>query len=424
MTLPLHCLRLPAGTTLFSEGDGGDRAYLIQSGVVDILIERDGREIVLARRGAGEIIGEMALLDRGPRSASARVTQGAELVAISQRQLEQRIIETDPILRMCIGVLIARYRETLSMARSGFAGPAPVVSPPAPGGDFHAAVAMLALERQIEEGLGRGEFALHLQPIVRLADRSLAGFEALARWHHPVRGLVPPSEFIPVAEASGLVVQLTAWILGEATRAVRQLLDIRRTDDDVEPFFVSVNVSGHDLHQPGFAETVMAILREAALPPEHLKLEVTESMLMKDPSRAGRILESCRAQGMGIAVDDFGTGYSSLSHLSTLPITTLKIDRCFVKAMADHPTSRKIVNTVRLLARELDIPVVAEGIEREVEASLLNAMGCEYGQGYLFGRPMPLSDALALMAAQPRRRRGTLRRLPTPPSLMPGALVR
>ena len=423
MTAALDSLSLQAGTTLFSEGDVGDHAYLIRSGEIEIVIERDGREIVLARRGAGEIIGEMALLDRGPRSAGARVVRSADLVIISQRQLEQRIADTDPILRLCLGVVIARYRQTLTMARTGFAGPTPLPPQHAPGEDFHAALALLTLERQIELGLERGEFALFLQPIVRLADRSLAGFEALARWHHPTRGLVPPSEFIPVAESSGLVVRLTAWMLGEAARAVRSILDSRRSTKGEEPFFVSVNVSGHDLHQPGLADTIMDILRRADIRPEHLKLEVTESMLMKDPSRAGRILESCRAQGMGIAVDDFGTGYSSLSHLSTLPITTLKIDRCFVQAMTEDPTSRKIVNTIRLLARELDIPVVAEGIEREAEAVVLDAIGCEYGQGYLFGRPMPLADALAFGAAPSPRRRTRPTRSPDPTSIWTGALA-
>ncbi len=422
MTPPLESLFLPVGTTLFAEGDAGDRAYLIAAGEVDILIERDGREIVLAHRGTGEIIGEMALLDRGPRSASARVTRAAEVIAVSQRQLEQRIAETDPILRLCLSVVIARYRDTLAMARSGFAVPPPAAEMRTPGGDFHAAVAMLTLERQIEEGLDRGEFVLFLQPIVRLADRSLAGFEALARWQHPTRGLMPPSEFISVAESSGLIVRLTAWILREAVSAARRLLDVLRPEPGVETFFVSVNVSGHDLHQPGFADIVMATLRDAGLPPEHLKLEVTESMLMKDPSRAGGVLESCRIQGVGVAVDDFGTGYSSLSHLSTLPITTLKIDRSFVKAMADDLTSRKIVNTVRLLARELGIPVVAEGIEREGEAQALDELGCEYGQGYLFGRPMPLGDALALAAVAPPEVRAMPSRCPkNPPSFLAGA---
>ncbi|WP_165361504.1 EAL domain-containing protein [Lichenibacterium ramalinae] len=411
MTLPLDCLFLPTGTVLFSEGDPGDHAYLIQSGAIDILVEREGQEIVLARRGTGEIIGEMALLDHGTRSATARVSAPTEVIAITKRQLDQRISETDPVLRMCLGVVIERYRETLKMVRPDAVAPPPTTVRSLPGPAFDAAVAVLALEREIERGLLRAEFELFLQPIVALRDRRLAGFEALIRWNHPVRGLLAPAAFIPVAESSGLVVQITDRMLREAVSAVRVLLAARGAGEGCadEPLFVSVNVSGHDLVQPGFADGVMQILAEAALPPHHLKLEVTESMLMKDPARAGSILDTCRRHGMGIAVDDFGTGYSSLSHLSTLPITTLKIDRCFVQAMLGDPTSRKIVNTIRLLARELAIPIVAEGIEREAEAAALDAIGCEYGQGYLFGRPMPVTEAIVFLRAMPVPRIQALR---------------
>ena len=405
MTMPLEHLRFSSGTTLFSEGDAGDAAYLIKSGEIDIVGRRDGGEFRLARRGAGEIIGEMALIDGGSRSASARVTRDAEVIAISARQLTQRLDNLDPILRMCLGVVIERYRETLLLARTGTSAP-PSVRPIAR--DYSAAVSVLTLEREIERGLQNREFEAFLQPIVKLDDRSLAGFEALVRWRHPERGLLLPSEFIPVAESSGLVVHITEWMLGEVVRMIPALIDANRArrkggnlERDADRLFVSVNVSGHDLLQPGFADTVMKILRAGLIAPERLKLEVTESMLMKDPAGAGRILQICRDHGMGIAVDDFGTGYSSLSYLSTLPITTLKIDRSFVKSMVTDPTNRKIVNTISFLARELEIPVVAEGIESEAEAKVLSGMRCEYGQGYLFGRPMPITESLALIARGP-----------------------
>ena len=279
--------------------------------------------------------------------------------------------------------------------------------------DYTAAVSVLTLERDIERGLHNQEFEAFLQPIVNLGDRSLAGFEALVRWRHPDRGLLSPADFIPVAESSGLVVQITEWMLGEVVRMIPSLTDARRAQHEgdglgsrADKLFVSVNVSGHDLLQPGFADTVMRVLRAGLIDPQCLKLEVTESMLMKDPAGAGRILQTCRDHGMGIAVDDFGTGYSSLSYLSTLPITTLKIDRSFVKSLVTDPTNRKIVNTISFLARELEIPVVAEGIESEAEAKLLAGMHCEYGQGYLFGRPMPMTEALALIARGPVPRAG------------------
>ena len=405
MTMPLEHLRFSSGTTLFSEGDAGDAAYLIKSGEIDIVGRRDGGEFRLARRGAGEIIGEMALIDGGSRSASARVMQDAEVIAISARQLAQRLDGLDPILRMCLGVIIERYRETLLMARTGTSAP-PLVRPTAQ--DYSAAVGVLTLEREIERGLQNREFEAFLQPIVKLGDRSLAGFEALVRWHHPERGLLLPLEFIPVAENSGLVVQITEWMLGEVVRMIPALIDAGRAQRDrdglardADALFVSVNVSGHDLLQPGFAESVMKTLHAGLIEPGRIKLEITESMLMKDPAGAGRILQMCRDHGMGIAVDDFGTGYSSLSYLSTLPITTLKIDRSFVKSLVTDPTNRKIVNTISFLARELEIPVVAEGIESEAEAKLLSGMHCEYGQGYLFGRPMPMTETLALIARGP-----------------------
>ncbi len=405
MTMPLEHLRFSSGTTLFSEGEVGDAAYLIKSGEIDIMGRRDGGEFRLARRGAGEIIGEMALIDGGSRSASARVTRDAEVIAISAGQLAQRLETLDPILRMCLGVVIERYRETLLMARTGISAPASV-RPIAQ--DYAAAVGVLTLEREIERGLQNREFEAFLQPIVNLGDRSLAGFEALIRWHHPERGLLPPLEFIPIAESSGFVVQITAWMLGEVVRMIPALMEARRTqregdglDPDTDALFVTVNVSGHDLLQPAFADTVMKILDAGLIDPEHLKLEVTESVLMKDPAGAGRMLRTCRDHGIGIAIDDFGTGYSSLSYLSRLPITTLKIDRSFVKALITDPTNRKIVNTISFLARELEIPVVAEGIETEAEATVLSGMRCQFGQGYLFGRPMPLSESLALIARGP-----------------------
>ena len=399
----LDSVFLPTGRILFSEGDAGDQAYLILSGEIEIWIERDGKETVLARRGAGDLIGEMALLDNGDRSASARVSRPAEVVAISKRQLEQRLADTDPFLRMVLSVVISRYRETLKRLDGGSVLHAPVAIERISGADFATALGVLTLEREIETGLARDEFQLYLQPIVRLRDRALAGFEALARWQHPTRGLLLPSQFIAVAENSGLVIHMTTQMLRQAARAVPLLLGSRSAAaaDDADPLFVSVNVSAQDLVQPGFADEVMEILRDATLLPVHLKLEVTESMLMKDPGRAGRILTTCRSHGVGIAVDDFGTGYSSLSHLSTLPITTLKIDRCFVRAMVDEPKICKIVDTIRLLARELAIPVVAEGIESEVEAAALHTTGCEYGQGYLFGRPMPLAEAIAFTHGAP-----------------------
>jgi EAL domain-containing protein (putative c-di-GMP-specific phosphodiesterase class I) len=397
--MSLDRLQLPAGTLLFSRGEEGDVAYLIQSGEIEIFLPGPEGEVRLAVRRSGEIIGEMAIIDAGPRSTSARLLSDSELVLITAQQVKHRIAETDPILRMYLEVVIARYRDTVALIgtldRSEL--PALIETSRPIGPEFVAVVESLTLEGELRRAVERDEFRLHYQPIVHLPSRRLAGFEALMRWHHPERGLVPPSHFIPTAESSGVIVEMTAWALREIGRVLPTILSAGLANvASVDPLFVSVNITGHDLARPAFAALVATILDEAGVDASSVKLELTESMLMEDPAEAGRVLEECRRSGMGIAVDDFGTGYSSLSHLSTLPITTLKIDRAFVRCLKDDATSRKIVNTILRLARELDIPVVAEGIEEVAEAEILTGMGCAYGQGYLFGRPVPIEETLAV----------------------------
>ena len=390
-----HCVSLPAGSLLFAEGEAGASAYLIEAGEVEIFLLRDGREVALARRGPGEIVGEMAVIDKGPRSASARAVADCALVPITADQIAHRIAQTDPILRMCLGVVIARYRE--SIARIGQGGPATAAAPAAPPEDFHAALGTLSLETELRRALARDEFELFFQPIVRLPSRRLAGFEALIRWRHPTRGLVPPGDFIPVAEAGGIIGGVTDWALAEVGRAFPAIMTAALANaGPVEPLFMTVNISGHDLGRTGFAEAVAQGLAAAGIAPESVKLEVTESVLMNNPDQAVAALAACRRLGLGVALDDFGTGYSSLSYLGTLPITTLKIDRSFVSSMADAPASRRIVAMILRLAEELEIPVVAEGVEDAGQARMLGDLGCGFGQGYLFGRPQPLAPTLAL----------------------------
>lgn len=379
----------------------GDAAYLIVSGRLEILLERPEGDLILAYRGPGEIVGEMAILDHQPRSAAVRALEDSELVIITEEQLSHRIAQTDPILRMCLGVVLSRYRQTVTILEQmkGAAPPlAPIADKPSPD-IFAAALGALSLEREIRAGLRNGEFELFFQPIVRLSSRRLAGFEALMRWRHPTRGLVPPIEFIPVAEASGLIVDLTARAFDEVGRDFPELMLAAQNNQAAldGPLFVTINVSGHDLAHASFPQFVADFLARTEIVPASLKIEVTESMLMAEPERAAAILAQCRNAGLGIAIDDFGTGYSSLSYLSTLPVTTLKIDRAFVKSLLRDHASRGIVKTILRLADELAVTVVAEGIEQAAEADLLAAMGCAFGQGYHFGRPAPLAEARRLI---------------------------
>jgi EAL domain-containing protein (putative c-di-GMP-specific phosphodiesterase class I) len=396
MDAALQRIELPEGSLLFAEGDAGSCAYLIHSGRIEIYLERDGREVILAVRGPGEIVGEMAIIDNRLRSASARVASDCELAPITAEQIAHRMAQTDPILRMCLGVVIARYREMVAMIDSGDRRPAGRGAS-ASRNDFQAALGTLSFESELRRALQKGELELFFQPIVRLPTRRLVGFEALSRWRHPTRGLIAPAEFIPVAEASGLILDITAWCLAEVAGAFPAILQAGlRNVGAVEPLFMSVNVSGHDLMEDAFVGSVAAMLRTSGIAPGSLNLEITESVLMKDPAKAIAALEACRRLGLKIAIDDFGTGYSSLSYLSALPITTIKIDRSFVHSMTQSAASRKIINMILRLAEELDIPVVAEGIETADEAQALADLGCAFGQGYLFGRPLALDQTLAL----------------------------
>ncbi|MGD0723476.1 MAG: EAL domain-containing protein [Roseiarcus sp.] len=397
MDADLHRITLPAGALLFAEGDSGSSAFLIDGGEIEIFLVREGREVMLARRGPGEIVGEMAILDSLPRSASARAAADCQLVLITADQIAHRIARTDPILRMCLGVVIAKYRETVALFDGADRQRISAPDPPRPLEGFQAALGTLSLENELRRALERGEFELFFQPIVRLPARRLAGFEALLRWRHPTRGLVPPGDFIPVAEASGIIAAVTDWCLGEVGRVFPAIMTAALGNlGAVDPLFLSVNVCGHDLARESFAESVAAALGAAGVDPCSIKLEVTESVLMSDPQKAVAALNACRAYGIGVALDDFGTGYSSLSYLGALPITTLKIDRSFVTSMTAAPTSRRIINLILRLAEELEIPVVAEGVEDDGQARMLADLGCAFGQGYLFGKPETLARTIAL----------------------------
>jgi diguanylate cyclase (GGDEF)-like protein len=264
----------------------------------------------------------------------------------------------------------------------------------------------LDLENDLRRALDRDELRLHYQPIVSLDAGQVVGFEALVRWQHPKRGLVPPLAFIPLAEETGLIVPLGRWVLEEAcTQAERWNRD---RPDAAPPLFVSVNLSARQFTKGDLVEDVGMTLSRTGLEADALELEITESVLM-DQSEAGiRALRDLRGLGVRLVLDDFGTGYSSLSYLKHLPLDTIKIDRTFVAGIEDA-ADRSIVDAVIALAHGLGIGVVAEGIETQSQADRLRDLGCDYGQGYLFSRPVPAARTANVL------RRRVLR----PPSTRP-----
>jgi diguanylate cyclase (GGDEF)-like protein/PAS domain S-box-containing protein len=257
------------------------------------------------------------------------------------------------------------------------------------------AVERLQLESDLRRAVERGELCLYYQPILSLKPARLAGFEALVRWRHPVRGLLSPLEFIPIAEETGLIVPVGAWVLREACRqtAVWQ----RRLPSD-PPLVVSVNISTKQFSHADLAADVERAVRETGLDPRTLKLEITESAIVDDAEVAAQKLERLRALGVHVCIDDFGTGYSSLNYLHRFPVDGLKIDRSFICQMEEADESMQIVQSIVGLAHNLAIEVVAEGVETEAQRLKLAALDCEYGQGYYFSAPVDSEAAEAFLA--------------------------
>jgi diguanylate cyclase (GGDEF)-like protein/PAS domain S-box-containing protein len=243
----------------------------------------------------------------------------------------------------------------------------------------------LQFENEMRQSLEREEFQLYYQPIIILQTKTLVGFEALVRWNHPTRGIIPPFEFIGAAEENGLILPLGSWILQESC------WQLRRWQDDnpaVSRLTVSVNLSSKQFLQLDLAEQIDATLRETGLDPRCLKLEITESHIMENSEMAVTIMNRLRALGVEISLDDFGTGYSSLSYLHRLPVDYLKVDRSFVSRMTDSKENNEIVFTIIKLAQNLKMKVIAEGIETADQLAHLKRLHCKYGQGYFFSKPL------------------------------------
>ena len=255
------------------------------------------------------------------------------------------------------------------------------------------AVDRLQLETALRRAIERGEFAVYFQPIVRLRDQRLTGFEALVRWRHPEQGCLSPAAFMHAAEDTGVIAQIDRWVLRAACRAAR---DWHERFPGDEPLTVSVNISARSFAQPDLVRQVTDTLRETGLEPHSLRLEITESAAMADAERARGLLVDLKALGVRLSLDDFGTGFSSLSYLQRFPVDTLKIDRSFV-ARSDELDCREIIRTILNLARTLGLDVVAEGAETHGQVAFLESLDCPSGQGYFFSRPMPADEVHRLL---------------------------
>ena len=260
------------------------------------------------------------------------------------------------------------------------------------------ALARFKLESDLQRGLERSEFVVYYQPVVGLASGRIEGWEALVRWQHPERGLVPPLEFIPLAEETGFIVPLGKWVLEEACR---QAAAWARSHPCHPPLLMNVNLSGRQFGHPELIADVTSALARSGLDPHCLKLELTESVMMRDPEISLEAMKVFRSMQIHLVVDDFGTGYSSLSYLKRFPVDTLKIDKSFVDGLGKDPESTALVAAVISLATSLGMKVTAEGIETVEQMVHLQSLNCDQGQGYYFARPLSVEAAELLLTRNP-----------------------
>jgi EAL domain-containing protein (putative c-di-GMP-specific phosphodiesterase class I) len=384
-----HRIELGTGQALFREGDAPTTAFLIESGRLRITATVDGQQKMLGDVDAGALVGEVAVLDDSPRTATATALEPCVLTAIDRNQFAERLATADPVLRALLLSQFARYRVALATF-TGKAGQA--VRAPAERRDAAMAHDKIRLEGQLRDALESGGLDMRLQPIQHIITSRVAGYEALIRWNHPERGPISPTEFIALAEETSLIVPVGDYVLREVCRVLRK---IGRGPEHA--IYVGLNVSGRQIDDPTFIDRVVAHIREHEIRPAQLKIEITES-LMLDYAKVSAFLTRCRDAGIGVALDDFGTGYSSLAHLHQLTFDTLKLDQAFVDQL-DDPRCLAIVRAVVAMAAALGCDIIAEGVETSQQLAHLRDLGCQYAQGYLIARPQSIESVLASSAA-------------------------
>jgi EAL domain-containing protein (putative c-di-GMP-specific phosphodiesterase class I) len=382
------------GDLIFRTHDEGDCAFIIDSGRVQIFSESFGTEVPVSILGPGEIFGEMAILDHSPRSASARALEDVQVSTVSRHQFEQRMDTADPIVRLLVSILLKRMRNNLGV---------PTVPPDekrrADAEQTHnKVIEKIKFEAELFEALMDQAFLLYFQPIVRASNFRVVGFEALIRWQSETRGMVRPDLFMGVAEETSLIVPIGKWVFDKACESLKnfQTFLTSKTGNTHPDIFCAVNISGKQFSDINFFHMLETLPAKHGVQEKHIKLEITEKILLE-----GNIffywIEKCRSMGFPVSLDDFGTGYSMLSYLSDFNVDSLKIDQSFVRKLEQDHKTRIIVQAIINIAKGLNVEVVAEGVETEKQARILRELGCDYLQGYYFGKPVSYQDTLSYL---------------------------
>lgn len=388
-----------AGHTIIKQGDEGHSAYIIEEGSVDILVEKDnGLVQLIGTRGPGSLIGEMALVDNKPRTATIKAIEDCTLLEITKNDFESRLSSTDPVVHMVMNVILTRYRDMITRSH--------ILRAPqnnTPSEDLERnflndtnAVDEIKLTNDLKKSVQNQDFILHYQPIINTQNNAIAGFEALIRWNHPTKGLIYPDAFIDTAEASDLITEISRWVVKESCEFLSRM---QKQFPAFNKLFMSVNFTAKDFDVPDFKDFILKSLKHNNLTADQFHIEITERLLMDDPTNAQNALQSCRESGLLISIDDFGTGYSSLSYLHAFPIDILKIDRSFITHMEHDKSSQGLVSSIISLGHNMGMSIIAEGIEEEAQHEALKKLGCDKIQGYLYSRPIPENEMIKFLQA-------------------------
>ncbi len=388
---------------VFSWGDPGDSAYVIEEGCVEVLAGEGSQHKRIALLTSGAMFGEVALLDRQARTASVRTLVPTRLIRIDRSHVEELLSRSDPVIQYLLGLLLARFRTSHDL-HAGLVSAAPQLTPnPSPQAsteDMHlAAVRTLSLAQDLSNAVETNQFELFYQPLLALNGLVMTGYEALIRWRHPMLGLINPAEFIPLAEKTGLIHKIGQWVLHRAIADWAELRPFCRNDAHHQPY-VSVNLSAPELASPGIVESIRERLTQYHMDPSELRIELTETVIIQNMEAVSSAVQQLRNLGTGVALDDFGTGYAGLDYLQTLPFTCLKIDRTFVQQIHQSERSVHIIRAALELARSMGLSTIAEGIEDAATGERLAAMGCSHAQGFYYARPMAKAQIATWASAQ------------------------
>ncbi len=387
-----------AGEVIMTQGDAGLCAYFIQEGRVGIVVEKsNGKLLHMGTRGPGSIIGEMAIVDNQPRSATIKSLENCTLLEITKDDFARSVRAADPIVRLIAQIILMRYRDILRRSQTLLADSADSPSPEELEREYAEqinVVEAIKMANEFKVAIATQQLVLNYQPILSIATGRILGFEALMRWQHPERGLIPPDMFIPMAEDSGLIVGASRWAIREVCQMINRLDQAR---PDMQDLYVSINLSATDFDDENFLDNLYDTLEESSIPAHRIHIEITERLLLKQPKNVKETLDNCRARGIGVIIDDFGTGYSSLSYLHQYPIDTLKIDQSFIHKMSEDPIVFGLVKSILSLSQNMNIKMIAEGVEDIEEARLLSELECDMAQGYFYSRPVPELQVLELL---------------------------